>query len=476
MPGRGHRADRDREVLARQPVSDLAPGQVVRSFVEGDRKQDRPFVIEPALVRPRGDDRRERVELQSARRRIDGEHPTRPEPSEPDALPVEVDDAGLRRAHDQPVVGRREPHRPQAVPIQCRSDDETVREHERRRAVPRLHPRLVPSVEGPRVLVDGRVVLPGAGERHRDRVTHVSRFTAGRAVAHEQVDRLVQHRGVRASLVDRGPEQVLELVVSRAEVALARAHPRGVAGERVDLAVMAERAERLRPLPSGRRVRRVPLMEDREPPAAPLVAQVRVEGVELARPHERLVRDGAEAERDHVRVETFGGDVVFEAPADPVCDGRLLRTARRRTDHHLEDRRHRRGGRRAERGGLDRDLPHLERLHAFGSARLLEERGQPALGLPAREHHRHTDRTPLVDRQPELVAEEMPGDRQQHAGAVAGDPVAGGRAPVLEPAQGLDAELDDAPALVAGRIRDEADAARAPLGSRIPARLHERRR
>src|SRR6266496_2719933 len=75
------------------------------------------------------------------------------------------------------------------------------------------------------------------------------------------------------------------------EQACAGAHGGDVARDRVDLAVVAEHPERLRPLPRGRRVRREALMEDPERDGERRVMEVGIELAELAGPTEGLVGD-----------------------------------------------------------------------------------------------------------------------------------------------------------------------------------------
>src|SRR3990172_9659259 len=92
-----------------------------------------------------------------------------------------------------------------------------------------------------------------------------------------------------------------ELVVAGAEVPLACAHPVDVPLNRVDLSVVAEKAERLRPLPRGCRVRREALVEDAERKRERRLAQVGVEVCELVGCAERLVGDRSERQRGDVR-------------------------------------------------------------------------------------------------------------------------------------------------------------------------------
>src|SRR5205823_12185484 len=101
---------------------------------------------------------------------------------------------------------------------------------------------------------------------------------------------------------------------------LAGVHPVHVALDRVDLAVVAEEAERLRALPRRRRVGREALVEDAEGDLERGIAEISVERGELVGRAQRLVDDGAERER---------GDVRLDPALRPLAraEGALLRLA-----------------------------------------------------------------------------------------------------------------------------------------------------
>jgi len=101
--------------------------------------------------------------------------------------------------------------------------------------------------------IEPRIVLPGRGDEERDGFGEVHRLAA-----HDEVEGVVEERRVGAGTSERRRQPGLGLV--RAQASL---HPRDIAVDRVDLAVVAEEPERLGPLPARLGVRREALVEDR---------------------------------------------------------------------------------------------------------------------------------------------------------------------------------------------------------------------
>ena len=198
-------------------------------------------------------------------------------------------------------------------------------------------------VEASHLRIELRVRLPGGPHEHRDRVPHVP------AAMDEQLDRVVEHRRVGARRVQDGLENP---AVGGSEPTFAGAHPVRVALDRVDLAVVTEVAEGLRPLPRRLGVRREPLMKDPERNREGRVTKVVVELVELVGGAEGLVSHGPKRERSDVGAP---GPLCPAASSVRAALG-LLRVGACRTDEHrLLDRR-RGGARRGSEGvGADRD-------------------------------------------------------------------------------------------------------------------------
>ena len=126
-------------------------------------------------------------------------------------------------------------------------------------------------VECAAILVHQRISGPRFGDHHHHRVRE-------RIAPHrQQLERIVERRGVRLTFVDQRP-QLGEVVAQhlRRNGAFAGANPVEVAAEGVDLAVVADVAERMREVPRGEGVRREPLVHHRERRHHRLVAQVAV--------------------------------------------------------------------------------------------------------------------------------------------------------------------------------------------------------
>ena len=85
------------------------------------------------------------------------------------------------------------------------------------------------------------------------------------AAHHEQLERVVERRGVGLAVVDQRP-QLRQVLAEhrRRDRALPRADPVEVAAQRVDLAVVADEAERVRQVPRRERVGREALVDHRE--------------------------------------------------------------------------------------------------------------------------------------------------------------------------------------------------------------------
>ena len=183
-------------------------------------------------------------------RGVDEQEPPGLEPPLPgDALLGEIEHAGLGRHHHEAVLGDQVPGRAQPVAVERRTDHAPVGEGDRRRSVPRLEQRAVKLVEGAALLVHQRVLVPRLGDHHHHRVLD-------RPAGHgEQLERVVELRGVRARLVEHG-HQLGDVVaeVRAAELRLARAHPVHVPAERVDLAVVRRHAEGLGEVPARQHV------------------------------------------------------------------------------------------------------------------------------------------------------------------------------------------------------------------------------
>ena len=348
------------------------------------------------------------------------------------------DRTGLGRHGDEAVLAHGDAQRAQAVPVERRAADHAVREHEPGGPVPRLGQHRVEAVHRALPLVDPRVVLPRGRHEQRDRLTDVE------PGADEQLERVVEERRVRPRRIEGGREIGID-----APGPFACLHPGDVPVDGVDLAVVAEEAERLRALPARLGVRGEPLVEDRPRRRPRSVGEVGVEAREVRGRAERLVRHRPEGERRDV-------DALHALrPAARTVRAELGIGLRAGREHELGDPRHARGGRRAERRDVGRHVAPAERLEPLGPARLLDDAAQPRL---AQEAHREPG---TLDARQGLL------QRQQQPRAVARDAVGGPRAPVRDRREAGQSPVDQLARRAATRIGDEADAAGVSLDCRV---------
>ena len=87
-----------------------------------------------------------------------------------DATGVDVEHADLAGQHDESVIRDQVATGAQSVAVEGRADEGTVGEHDRGRAVPRLHHHRVVLVEGATFGVLVWLVLPGLRHHHHDGV------------------------------------------------------------------------------------------------------------------------------------------------------------------------------------------------------------------------------------------------------------------------------------------------------------------
>ena len=348
------------------------------------------------------------------------------------------DRAGLGRHGDEAVVAHGHAQRAQPVPVERRAADHAVREHEPGGPVPGLGQHRVEAMHRALPLVDPRVVLPSRRHEQREGLADVEPGTD------EQLERVVEERRVGTRRVEGGREIGIDT-----PSALARLHPGDVPVDGVDLAVVAEEAERLRALPARLGVRGEPLVEDRPRCRPRRVGEVGVEAREVRGRAERLVRHRPEGERCDV-------DALHALrPAARTVRAELGIGLRAGREHELGDPRHARGRRRSERGDVGRHVAPAERLEPLGPARLLDDAAQPRL---AQEAHREPG---ALDPRQGLL------QRQEQPRAVTRDAVGGPRAPVRDRREAGQSPVDQLARRAATRIGDEADAAGVSLDCRV---------
>ncbi len=232
---------------------------------------------------------------------------------------------------------------------------------------------------------------------------------------------------------------------------LARVHPVDVSGHGVDLAVVAEHAEGLGALPGWSGVGGEALVEDAKRDLQLRIGEVRIEAGQLIGRAERLVGHGAEGERGYVQARLLALDALAGAKrceldlvvAEPFGRGEL----------RLHDRWLRSLSPLAQVRGIDRHLAPAREADFLRCASLLDER---EIAFLAREDHCQAAFRSQARR-----------ERQEDAGAVAGEAVGVDRAAVLDAAQRGENQIEDAARRLTVHVGDEADTAGVPFSRRI---------
>ena len=253
-----HRQDQHALVFERITKRYLALAQRVR-IGRGHLGRRRQVVhvndvlVEPLPVRPLGD--QGLLDLlvfdDAALRRIHHEHAAGLEPAFlHDVTGGNIEHTRFRGHHHKAVLGHVIARRAEPVAVQNRTHLNAVSERDRGRAIPRLHQAGMEFVEGLPLRVHAFVIRPRLGNHHHHRVRQ--RPTR----EHEQFERVVEHRRVRAMRVD-DRHHFLDVVTKRVrdEAGLAGVHPVDVAPKRVDLAIVRDEPIGMRPVPTGKGVR-----------------------------------------------------------------------------------------------------------------------------------------------------------------------------------------------------------------------------
>ncbi len=142
------------------------------------------------------------------------------------------------------VAGRAE-----AVTVQCRTDLATVREGDGCGAIPRFHQGCVIFIESATVLIHQRIAGPGFRDQHHHRMRE---RIAG---LHQQFERVVEACGIGLAFRDYWID-FFQIVAQklRCHRALAGKHPVFVAALCVDLAIVADQAERMSQAPGRKSI------------------------------------------------------------------------------------------------------------------------------------------------------------------------------------------------------------------------------
>ncbi len=292
--------------------------------------------------------------------RVHKENPPRLQPALlHDMLRRDVEHAHLR-GQNQPVVVRDViPGRAQSVAVEGRPDHISVGEQNRRRAVPRLHHRRVVMVEILPFLVHERVMLPWLRNRHHhgERQIH--------AVHVQELERVVQHRGIRACFLnDRVDFVEILLHDRRIHGLLAGKHTVDIAADGIDFAVVRDHPVRVRAVPGRRGVGREAGVHDGDRSPVRLALQILIEAPQLAYQEHSLVDHGAGGQRTDIGVLR----ALLEFAADDIQSAVELNSLLHvlwPSDEALADAGHAVPCRRTENIRIGRNLPPSEEGQAL---------------------------------------------------------------------------------------------------------------
>ncbi len=472
--GLGHRGEQDAQVLVRVaerllPLQDGLVVRLVRRGHHGQRLQRDGVLFQPLAVGLLAGDLLlqlvvldDSLFLQVKQEHLSGLQSALAD----DLIGRNVEDADLGRHDDQAVLGDVVARRSQAIAVEDRADLHAVGEGDGRGAVPRLHEAAVVLVERLLLGAHQRVAGPWLGDHHHDRVRQRP------ARQHEQLQRVVEHRRVAAGRVDHG-QDFLQVVAEQLvlEETLPGVHPVDVAAERVDLAIVADVAVRVRPRPVGERVRAEARMHHRQGGGHRRVVQVRevqrqLPGGEHPLVHERPVRQARHIE-DTALHEVGAANRLLDPFANDVqlaLEGVVVAQAVVAADEHLADGRLGVLGGFAERGMIRRHVAPAEQRLPFLADDLVEHAldDPPLVRVGGQEHAADAVAPGRGERDVEAVAlllEEGVWHLEENARAVAGVLLATARAAVLQVEQNLDGLLDQVVRFAVLEVGDEADAA-----------------
>ncbi len=302
-----------------------------------------------------------------------------------DILGLVVPDADFRGQGDVAVLGGDPARRTQAVAIEQADRVAAIGEHHASRTVPGLHVHGVVFVERAQVRVHGFHVLPGRRNDHAQTAEQVH------AAGDQQLQHVVHARRVGTATVDQRIEalQIRQLLVG--ELQAARLGPVAVAGDGVDLAVVGEKAERLRQRPLRHGVGGEALVEDADGGGQTLVAEVREELRQVRRHHQTFIDDVLVGEAADIELLVLGQGHFGPATCHEQLDAELTLGQAVGTDEHLLDARQPLQRQATQHAGIDRHLAPADQGQSLRGDLLVEARaGGIGLGsVLAEKDHAH---------------------------------------------------------------------------------------
>ena len=402
------------------------------------------------------------VVVQPAFLQVDGNHLAGPDaPLFDDLGFVDSHHAGLGADDQQSVAGHRIAQRPEPVAVHGRQHPPAAEGGDGGGPVPGFDDRIGVGVQVPVGLGHGRLVARRIGDQHG--VDHGQRAAGPH---HDLVHRIEGGR-VRTFGLDHRLE-VVDGVAERLmrHARLMAGHPVDIAAERVDLAVVGEDAEGLGEVPGGKGVGGIALVIDGEVGNEAVVQKVRIERRQLLGQEHALVDHRTRRQRADVEfLDVLGQHRVLDAPADDVEVGLELGVAHLLGvgDHDLLDLGAVGVGLLADDADVHRHLaPPVDGV-AEAQDLGLDDAAAALLGAEVglgQEDHAHGEAPgkDLVAGALDVLLEEVLGNLQVDAGAVAGLAVGIHGAPVPHRFQRVDAGQNHLAPRLAVDGGDETDA------------------
>ncbi len=217
------------------------------------------------------------------------EHSAGLEPAlEGDILRRDVEHPDLGRKHNSVVLGHIVARRAEAVPVQNRANEGSVRKSDCRRSVPRLHQRGVVVIEILLQVVHALVTGPRLRDQHHDGVRKRP------ARHHQQLQHIVQSPGVTSSVLNDGNHIAHRLTEEgRLKKVLTRPDPVQVAAHGVDLPVVRDHSVGMCEPPCREGVGAEPLMHEAEGAGHSRIHKIRKVDRYLVRRQHSLVHNRA---------------------------------------------------------------------------------------------------------------------------------------------------------------------------------------
>ena len=318
-----------------------------------------------------------------------------------DPLRIKVHQTRFRTGNDQRIFGEEEAAGTQAIAIQGHADQVAIGKGQRRRAVPGLDAIGV-------VAKKGRLLL-AAGRRQQ----HSDRFCDTAAVAGEQLDDFVEAGRIRAILGKDG-------VTFRGNGSRPGIHAAPIAPDGIDLPVVSQGAQRLRPVPRGQNVGGVALVEDGKGRGISRIRQIGIKLGQQPPGTHGLVDHGGGRQRADIAGASASRSNCLRARyrRRSKCSGSPAVTSTWRITGMLESAI---SPRTSSRVGTTRHAEHVQILRGQG----LFQRLLAGTGFAGKKDHTHGQRLAGVERKPGRGEQKLPRDRGHDAHPVAALAVGG---------------------------------------------------